>query len=64
MFEEGRLDQPNPTLKPRSLLRKYEIPIDHLSFEYIEDCKDIRELEKIVRVLRYVNIKFRPTGEL
>lgn len=58
MFEEGRVDQPkpNPSLKQRSLLCNYEIPIDHLSFEYIEDCKDIKELEKIVRVLRYVNI--------
>lgn len=56
MFEEGRIGKPNHTLEQRSLLRKYEIPLDHLSFEYIEVCTDIKELERIVRVFRYVSL--------
>lgn len=39
-----------PTSK--SLLSKYKIPINHLSFEYIGGCSDAKELERIVRVLR------------
>ncbi|XP_054267163.1 sperm-associated antigen 1-like [Macrosteles quadrilineatus] len=36
----------------KSLLSKYEIPIDHLSYEYIQGCNDIRELERIVKILK------------
>ncbi|PNF26637.1 hypothetical protein B7P43_G06822, partial [Cryptotermes secundus] len=36
----------------KSLLKKYEIPIDHISFEYVEKCNDRKELEKIVKILR------------
>ncbi|XP_067008314.2 RNA polymerase II-associated protein 3 isoform X2 [Anabrus simplex] len=36
----------------RTLLEKYEIPIDHLTFEYLEKCNDPRELERIVKILR------------
>lgn len=35
-----------------SLLSKYQIPINHFEFDYIEKCKDGKELEKILRVLR------------
>ncbi|XP_053681674.1 sperm-associated antigen 1 [Sabethes cyaneus] len=38
--------------KPRRLLEKYEILLEHLDFEYIERCTDERELEKIVKILR------------
>ena len=31
---------------------KYDIPLSHLDFDYIEKCKDVKELEKIVKVLR------------
>lgn len=33
--------------------KKFDIPIDHLDFTYIRECSNVRELEKICRVLRY-----------
>ncbi|XP_014240489.1 uncharacterized protein LOC106661534 isoform X2 [Cimex lectularius] len=38
--------------KRKSLLEKYEIPIDHLDFGYIKSCNNIKEIEKIVKILR------------
>ncbi|XP_058462379.1 sperm-associated antigen 1 [Malaya genurostris] len=38
--------------KPRKLLDRYGILIEHLEFDYIGQCADERELEKIVKVLR------------
>lgn len=38
--------------KHKSLLNKYDIPVDHLSFEYVGNCNDIKELERIVKVLK------------
>ena len=31
---------------------KYDIPLGHLDYAYIEKCSDVKELEKIVKVLR------------
>lgn len=36
----------------KSLLEKYEIPIEHLDFEYIKTCPNIQELEKMLEILR------------
>jgi hypothetical protein len=36
----------------KSLLMKYEIPVEHISFEYVEKCNDRKEMEKIVKILR------------
>lgn len=36
----------------QSLLKKYDIPIEHISYEYIGACKNGKELERIVRILR------------
>lgn len=36
----------------KSLLQKYDVPICHLDFAYIETCKNAREMEKIVKILR------------
>ena len=33
-------------------ISKYDIPLSHLEFDYISDCKDVKELEKIIRLLR------------
>ena len=38
--------------KKRTLLEKYEIPLNHLDFKYVEECKNARELEKILQILR------------
>ncbi|XP_052797101.1 sperm-associated antigen 1-like [Mya arenaria] len=32
--------------------KRYEIPLGHLDFSYINNCADIKELEKIYRVLK------------
>ncbi|XP_069813433.1 sperm-associated antigen 1 isoform X2 [Dendropsophus ebraccatus] len=32
--------------------KTHQIPIDHLDYKYIEECKDVKHLEKILRVLR------------
>lgn len=37
--------------------KKYEIPLSHLDFAYIEKCTDVKELEKIIRILRYKGVK-------
>ncbi|KAJ8967693.1 hypothetical protein NQ314_002683 [Rhamnusium bicolor] len=36
----------------QTLLSKYEIPIQHFDFDYIEKCSNGKELEKILHVLR------------
>lgn len=36
----------------KSFLEKYEIPIEHLDFEYIKTCKNVQELEKMLEILR------------
>jgi len=35
---------------------KYDVPLNHLDFEYVKSCQDKKELEKIVKILRYVEI--------
>ncbi|KAL7305319.1 hypothetical protein TKK_0002449 [Trichogramma kaykai] len=35
-----------------NLLKKYDIPVEHLSFEYVKECNDSKEIERIVRILR------------
>lgn len=36
----------------KTLLRRYDIPVDHLSYEFISRCTDGRKLERIVLILR------------
>ncbi|KAJ9583961.1 hypothetical protein L9F63_021694, partial [Diploptera punctata] len=45
--QEGKVMKSN-----KSLLSKYDIPVDHLSFKYVEKCNDRKELERIVKILR------------
>jgi len=33
---------------------KYDVPLNHLDFGYIKSCQNEKELEKIVKILRYV----------
>jgi tetratricopeptide (TPR) repeat protein len=35
-----------------TLLKKYDIPVEFLDFEYIKSCTDARMIEKIVKILR------------
>ena len=32
--------------------KKYDVPLGHLDYHYIRDCSNVKELEKILRVLR------------
>ncbi|XP_071866285.1 spag1 axonemal dynein assembly factor [Bombus fervidus] len=36
----------------RSLLQRYDIPVEHLSYEYISKCENTKKLEHIVTILR------------
>ena len=40
----------NPMEQPITK-KNHGIPIDHLDFKYVEQCSDVKELEKIYRVL-------------
>lgn len=31
---------------------KYDIPLSHLDYGYIKECSDVKELEKILKILR------------
>jgi len=35
---------------------KYDVPLNHLDFGYIKSCENQKELEKIVKILRYGEI--------
>lgn len=36
----------------KSLLERYDIPVEHLSYEYISQCAGAKKLERIVTILR------------
>lgn len=38
--------------RKKTLLQKYDMVVECLSFEHVEKCTDVRELEKILKVLR------------
>jgi hypothetical protein len=46
------IEQEEVMKSKKSLLKKYEIPVDHISFEYVEKCNDRKEMEKILKILR------------
>lgn len=36
----------------KTLLEKYSIPIEHLDFDYLKKCQNVREVEKILEILK------------
>ncbi|XP_076758384.1 spag1 axonemal dynein assembly factor [Xylocopa sonorina] len=36
----------------KSLLQRYDIPVEHLSYEYISECTNAKKLERILTILR------------
>lgn len=38
--------------KKSTLLQKYNIPVDHLDFKYLEKCVNSKEVEQIVEILK------------
>ena len=47
-------------MSQRTLLQKYDIPISHLDFSYIRDCINVKELERIVKILNSGEEGFYP----
>eukprot|EP00106_Octopus_bimaculoides_P007571 XP_014775013.1 PREDICTED: sperm-associated antigen 1-like [Octopus bimaculoides] len=45
----------NTPLYFKENISKYQIPLDHIDFGYIKKCKDVKELEKIYKLLRNSN---------
>lgn len=45
-------DNSDQKVPKKSLLHKYEIPIEFLDFSYIKTCEDVRTLERIIKILR------------
>jgi hypothetical protein len=41
-----------PSLWGFGTTKTFKIPIEHLDFKYIENCSDVKHLEKILCVLR------------
>ena len=40
------------SLQSQSTTIDYSVPVEHLDYNYIEKCKDVKYLEKILKVLR------------
>lgn len=36
----------------KSLLEKYHIPIEHIDFEYVQNCVNVKEIERILEILK------------
>lgn len=36
----------------QTLLEKYSIPVEHLDFTYIKTCQNVREMEKMLEILK------------
>lgn len=36
----------------KSLLEKYHIPIEHIDFEYVRNCVNVKEIERILEILK------------
>ncbi|KAJ8313729.1 hypothetical protein KUTeg_008290 [Tegillarca granosa] len=43
-----------------STTKKYDIPLSHLDYEYVKKCTNVKEIEKILRVLSRVLRKDKP----
>lgn len=50
----SKVAEPEPSYKPQkqTLLLKYQIPVEHLEYAYIEKCKNAKELEQILHILK------------
>lgn len=46
------MDPSSEKPRPKTLLQKYEIPVEFLDFTYINNCTDTKMIERIVKILR------------
>lgn len=53
-------DEATKSIPKRSLLKKYDIPVEFLDFEYINTCNDSKTIENIVKILRSGEEGFYP----
>ena len=51
--EETGEDYEKLRRKKLTLLQKFGIPVENLDFQYINKCTNVKEVERILRVLRY-----------
>ncbi|XP_063113688.1 sperm-associated antigen 1 isoform X2 [Cavia porcellus] len=51
-LEPGMTSKDHPSLWGFGTTKAFNIPVEHLDFKYIEKCSDIKQLEKILYVLR------------
>ena len=35
--------------------QKHDIPLDHLDYKFIENCDNVKEIENIIKILRFCN---------
>lgn len=35
----------------RTLIQKYGIPLDHIDYNYVNQCEDPKELKRIIQIL-------------
>lgn len=50
--DDADLVSVKPFVKKKSLLERYDVPIENLSYGYITQCTGVKELERIVHILR------------
>lgn len=36
----------------KSLMEKYMVPVEHLDFDYVKSCENVKELEQILDILK------------
>lgn len=53
-------DESAQRIQKRTLLQKYDLPIEYLEFSFIENCSEVKTLEKIVKILRSGEEGFYP----
>lgn len=54
------MDESDQKIEKKSLLQKYEIPVEFLDFDFIKTCSDVKMLEKIVKILQSDEEGFYP----
>lgn len=57
-LDTQNLTHPYLGMKPTSDGHSQKIPVEHLDYDYISNCKDAKYLEKILTVLRYRQPKY------
>lgn len=57
---QGLSEAPRRISDKSTLLKKYDIPLQYLDYDYVEKCTNAREIEKILHILRSGEEGFYP----